>query len=175
MRIFEPRYLDMIRECLRAETGFGICLIEDGKETDPQSKVCSVGTYVQIFDWDQLSDGLLGIHCRGVERFSIQWRSHRKNGLNEVEVDWRKEKPCRRQPSSLKACLRYLIQQVKKKNLVLGQTELEKLRDPHWLSYRLAELLPLTVGKRQMILETDDADTRLQTLLAAIHTLEKEH
>ena len=36
LQIFEPRYLDLVSECMKTDTGFGVCLIKQGAETGPR-------------------------------------------------------------------------------------------------------------------------------------------
>ena len=65
LRLFEPRYLDMVSNCLQTDTGFGICLIRNGQEAGVPAEFFPMGTYAKIIDWDQMPDGLLGITVRG--------------------------------------------------------------------------------------------------------------
>ena len=44
LRVFEARYMDMTRECLKAEQPFGVCLIKDGKEVGTPANPEPVGT-----------------------------------------------------------------------------------------------------------------------------------
>ena len=64
LRIFEPRYLEMVKNCLKENSGFGIVLSNNESHY-------SIGTYCKIVDWEQLPDGLLGILTRGKYRFKI--------------------------------------------------------------------------------------------------------
>ena len=64
LQIFESRYVDMIRQCLRETSGFGVVLIATGSEVARSGEkldVHRVGTYCEIVDWNQLPNGLLGI------------------------------------------------------------------------------------------------------------------
>ena len=64
LQIFEKRYIDLIRHCLRTDSGFGICLLKAGEEIfqeNLEQTIHSSGTYSKIVDWDQLENGLLGI------------------------------------------------------------------------------------------------------------------
>ena len=76
LRIFEQRYLAMIRDCARNNTGFGVCLIREGEEAVSPVKPAQVGTYAQIVDWYTLEDGLLGVTTIGTDRFRSEtvWR-----------------------------------------------------------------------------------------------------
>ena len=65
LRIFEPRYLDMVRRCLKERGGFGVVLILEGLEAGVVGRVADTGTSARIVDFDTLPDGLLGIVCVG--------------------------------------------------------------------------------------------------------------
>ena len=61
LRIFEQRYLAMVRECARSESAFGVCLIVEGEEAISPVRIAPVGTLAYIVDWFTLEDGLLGV------------------------------------------------------------------------------------------------------------------
>ena len=86
LRIFEPRYLDMVRDCARSQTGFGICSVLPAPGSD-QRGICSMGCEAKIVDFDTLPDGLLGIQVVGLERFRMQSLQARDNGLSIAVVD----------------------------------------------------------------------------------------
>ena len=65
LRIFEPRYLDMVSRCLREQTGFAVVLIGEGNEATGATQFVAIGTEARIVDFDRLEDGLLGISCLG--------------------------------------------------------------------------------------------------------------
>src|SRR3990172_4243779 len=71
LRIFEPRYLRMISECMKQGSGFGVCLIMSGEEVGAVATPYEVGTQASIVDWSARADGLLGIAVRGVRRLRI--------------------------------------------------------------------------------------------------------
>ena len=79
LRIFEPRYLDMVSECMRSDSCFGVCLIRDGKEVVKAASCFDIGTLARIVDWDQRDDGLLGITVKGESRVRILGRDVREN------------------------------------------------------------------------------------------------
>ena len=72
LRIFEPRYLQMVSECLKHDRPFGVCLIAKGKEAGEAPVAHEYGTLARIEDWSQLPDGHLGITARGGERFIVR-------------------------------------------------------------------------------------------------------
>lgn len=171
LRIFEPRYQEMVSECLSQDVGFGVCLLHEGnEETDPEGTFHEVGTYTRIVDWDVLEDGLLGLHCVGERRFNLLRRECRSNGLHVGKIEPREETPCIRAPVIMQPCLEFLFRHAGgKEGLLPGMGDRQQFRNPHWVSYRLAEILPLTAETRQKMLETDEAQPRLKALLAVIH------
>jgi len=76
LRIFETRYLDMVRACMREGRGFGVVLLERGPEAGGTAQFVEVGTEASIVDFTRLEDGLLGITCIGRGRFRVleAWR-----------------------------------------------------------------------------------------------------
>src|SRR5512144_1891243 len=75
LRIFEPRYLNMVSECMKADHGFGVVAIQEGSETGIAASFQKIGTLARIADFDRLEDGLLGITCQGGQRLQVM--SHR--------------------------------------------------------------------------------------------------
>ncbi|WP_455218077.1 LON peptidase substrate-binding domain-containing protein, partial [Kaarinaea lacus] len=71
LRIFEPRYLEMVSTCMKENKGFGVCLIREGSEVGKAANTYDTGTLSEICYFNQQSDGLLGITAKGVQRFKI--------------------------------------------------------------------------------------------------------
>src|SRR5687768_15209514 len=82
LRIFEPRYLDMVSRCMRESSSFGVALITEGKEAGGTARTTGVGTTARIVDFERLDDGLLGITARGEQRFTIEDVRTQSDGLN---------------------------------------------------------------------------------------------
>ena len=81
LRIFEPRYLAMVRECARSDSAFGVCLILSGREAGMPAEPAAVGTLARISDFYTLPDGLLGIGAVGGARFRALRTRVREDGL----------------------------------------------------------------------------------------------
>ena len=171
LHVFEPRYIDMVKLCLREEIGFGVCMIkEDSPDTEPASAIAACGTYAIIHDWEQLDNGLLGLHCHGEKRFRLHAEIKGPGGMRLGDIDWFPEKACQKRPQLLDMCVDYLISRIQ--NESSEKIEQSKhISDPHWVGYRLAEVLPLTLKSRQTLLEMNDAALRLKVLYAVIQTL----
>ncbi|MGM0553242.1 MAG: LON peptidase substrate-binding domain-containing protein [Pseudomonadota bacterium] len=174
LRIFETRYLDMVRRCLREDGRFVIVAIEPDPETDephaetdPSAGFYRVGTEAMIVDWDQRPDGLLGILVQGERRCSIQSAERAASGLWAGEVVPLEEWPAVSLPvdyTSLAELLERLLDQ-----LGTPWSHLERrIDDSAWVAARLTELLPIDLDVKQQLLETDDPIERLERLRAAM-------
>jgi len=161
LRIFEPRYLDMVSRCLREGTGFGVALIVEGREAGGPTRTAGVGTLARIIDFEQLSDGLLGITARGESRFRIVSTACRSDGLNTAVVEWLGEEAALSVPLEMTV----LTELVKQAGISPGNAPgAPRFDDASWVGMHLAQLLPLTLPERQRCLEMNDALERLQFL-----------
>jgi uncharacterized protein len=162
LRIFETRYVDMVRNCMRGASSFGVVLIRAGNEVGP-AETFDVGTTASIVDFHQLSDGFLGLSCIGGQRFRIKTRSVQADGLNLAGVDWLPAGPTLSVPErhgGLSQLLESVLPQLGE-----GYTNMElKLDDAAWVGHRLAEILPIPASQKQFCLELDDPIQRLEFL-----------
>ena len=162
LRIFEPRYLDMVSSCMKSDTPFGVVLIREGSETGPASTY-DVGTLAKIVDWYQGSDGLLGITALGGQRFRLAGVARQDDGLNVATVDVI-DSPA---PAALPAEYEPMAQILAGVLGNLGRLY-ERLdtnyEDAGWISYRFAEILPISPEEKQSCLEIEDPVERLETV-----------
>src|SRR5690606_2906956 len=93
LRVFEPRYLDLVRECGREGSGFGVCMIIEGEEAGAAATPAAFGTEARIEDFGTDDRGLLTLRVRGHRRFHVQRTRVRDNGLVVGEVEWRDPDP----------------------------------------------------------------------------------
>ncbi len=162
LRIFERRYLDMIRDCARDGGGFGVCLILEGNEAGEPARPAAIGTCARIVDFSTLPDGLLGIDAMGGRRFHVDALHVRDSGLLIGDVRWLADEEPAVVPAQhglLASLLRDLLER-------FGQLpdRIELLDDQAWVGFRLAELLPLSSQQRQQLLEQDHGLPRLDLL-----------
>jgi len=163
LRIFEARYIDLVRRCLRDGSGFGVVLIREGMEAGGAALTFDVGTYARIVDFSQQPDGLLGIRASGERRFRILERRRERDGLNLAGIEWLAEdlpQPLPEEFAELGPALDALLDQVGEPYASLDR----HLDDAGWVAGRLAEILPLPPGRKQQCLEFDDAIERLRFL-----------
>jgi uncharacterized protein len=171
LRIFEPRYLDMVSRCMRQDAGFGVALIVEGSEAGGRAHTVEIGTLARIVDFEQLEGGLLGITARGERRFRIAHVRRENDGLNVCEVEWREDEPhvvVPPQHAILTELLRRALEEI---GAAYGEL-IENYEDASWVSMRLAEILPLASVERQELLEMHDAPGRLQWLQSRLNILE---
>jgi uncharacterized protein len=161
LRIFEPRYMDMVRECTRNAQPFGICarIDDNGKPA-----VCAVGTTAKIVDFYTLPDGLLGIEVEGGERFHVDAVRVRDNGLSVASFRYVEPELKQSVPPEY-ALLADLVSGYFSATKQLSKLDPGSLDDAAWVSFRLADVLPLELIERQRLLEMPDPRRRLQQLL----------
>lgn len=163
LRLFERRYIDMVKNCFRTDTGFGICLIKEGNEAGTPSEPYPMGTRVSIVDFDQGDDGLLHITARGEVEFTLLTYAADENQLLIGEI---KELP----PRPATPMLPEYEDLSRKLDLILQYVEPEisfadkKLDDADWICHRLLELLPLAPEAKYELLQMQDNKERLDTL-----------
>ncbi|HEX7370993.1 MAG TPA: LON peptidase substrate-binding domain-containing protein [Rhodanobacteraceae bacterium] len=173
LRIFEARYLDMLRECARHDGAFGVCLIMQGQEAGEPALPAAIGTLAHIADFDTLPDGVLGITVTGGSRFRVQKSRIRSNGLVIGEIRrWpdEPEVPVPVEFALLPAILERLAEQA---GLSWRNGPRERYDDASWVGFRLAELLPLGDNERQHLLELTDPMERLAALRDAVPRFQK--
>ena len=167
LRIFEPRYVDMVGRCMRAGSDFGVVLITGGQETGAVADLAPIGTSAHIVDFNALPDGLLGLMCRGARRFRLLARRVQSDGLHVGTVEWLAEPV----PSALAPEHRPLALVLRRVLQELGDTarHLEADYDEAgWVSNRLAEFLPLERNSQQELLELADPQERMRQLAPLI-------
>jgi Lon protease-like protein len=163
LRIFEPRYLDMIGRCMREGSVFGVALIVQGYEAGGPARTASVGTTARIVDFEKLPDGLLGISAVGEGRFRIVSSERRADGLNIGQIEWLPQEASATVPSEYSILVEMLRQAFPQVSEAYGGM-MPRYDDAAWVSMRLTELLPLQPIERQECLEMSDSIERLKLI-----------
>ena len=174
LRIFEQRYLTMIRDCARTDTGFGVCLIREGEEAVSPVKPAQVGTHAQVVDWYTLEDGLLGVSTLGTARFMTDSVWQQEDGLFRARITILPEPPKCPVPEAYMVLSDVLGRFMEKVGAQYPQSDPEDLQEASWVGYRLAELLPLSHIEKQHMLELTDPIERLQKLLDVMPRFQSE-
>ena len=169
LRIFEPRYVDMVSRCLREDIGFGVILIRKGAEVGP-AEICEVGTLARIADWYNLNDGLLGITALGTERFGVRVSRRQNDGLMLAEVEMKgPERRGALEPRHTGAVA--ALKTLRSLATEQGTQAESEAEDVSSVAARLAELLPVSASQKQAWLEIDDPIERLDAIMPAIALL----
>ena len=171
LRIFETRYTDMVRRCMRERSSFGVLLIRAGAEVGAVASTAEIGTSARIVDFYQLPDGLLGITCVGERKFRVLERTRAADGLNLGRIEWLPRETEMRLPTEhehLGQLLRKLLPELSE----LYQATPKRFDDAGWVSCRLAEILPLELSDKQALLELDDGLVRLGRVAPLIRRAE---
>jgi Lon protease-like protein len=168
LRVFESRYLDLVRDCGRHGRSFGVCMILRGEEVGEPATAAAFGTEALIEDFGQGDDGLLTLRVRGARRFHVERARVRDNGLQVADVRWCDAdagEPVRPEHGLLPVLLETLIDKLGGEYAKAGRAAFD---DAAWVGWRLAELLPLHDSQRQELLQLADPHARLDRLLALV-------
>ena len=163
LRVFEPRYLDMLSQCEKTECGFGIFLISEGDEIGHAPEIFPIGTLAKVSYWEKRSDGLLGITVKGKQKLRLldKWVSANQLSIADVEVlpaELTLELPEQYVPMA--RVLKNMIDELQHPYLTLEK----KYNDALWVGSRLSELLPLSAYTKQQLLELQEPMSRLAML-----------
>jgi Lon protease-like protein len=165
VRIFESRYLRMLRECYRYDTGFGICLINDNKVNYSRC-ISRFGTLVEVVDFGQLENGFLVITVVGRQRFRILRSWSESDGLRKAEIERLENWHCQSLQEDnvdISIHLDWVYHQFPQ----IGELYPTRyLHDASWVSQRWLELLPLDITMYEELIGQDNclAATRFITM-----------
>lgn len=165
LRIFETRYTDMVRRCLREDTPFGVVQVHTTAASDGTATLHRIGTLARIVDFNPLPDGLLGITCRGGQRFEVLSVQRQEDGLNIGQVRLLPVAPIVSVPPQY-AHFVPLLQRVLPELGGLYDPQDSDWDDADWVGCRMAEVLPLQGLARQQLLALNDPVQRLGPLAA---------
>lgn len=163
LKIFETRYMDMAKACIKDNAPFGVCLIQSGNEVGATATPYSVGTLARIVEWDMPQLGILNISAQGGQRFLIESSVIGKDGLITAEVSLLSAESTQPVTDEFSIC-RTVFDTIMHE---LGEERFSAPMHPEqaaWLGYRLAESLPIKVSAKQDMLEMNDSLMRLTIL-----------
>lgn len=163
LRVFEQRYMDMAKTCLRDDLPFGVCLIKEGEEVGAPALPEQVGCLAKVTRWDMPQLGILTLDTLGVQRFAIEEQRTQENGLIVAKVVSVSPEAPQSLPDTLSACAQVLRGIIEKVGEIHFQAPLQ-FDDAVWVGYRLVEVLPLKSIVKQKMLEMNDPIARLQIL-----------
>ena len=174
LRIFETRYLDLVRDCARNGSGFGVVLIASGDESGTPTEIHTVGCSAHIIDFSTLPDGLLGIRVEGRRRFRVDGAEIASNGLRVAQVEYATPEPGRAVPAEYSVLVTILERLAERGDSQLAAAAKALFDDADWVSWRVLERLPLEWTEKQQALAIDDADDRLQWIIEQLPRFQSE-
>jgi Lon protease-like protein len=163
LKIFEVRYVDMAKDCLRNKSLFGVCLIREGEEVGTPAVPEPVGCLARIADCDVEELGVLKVKAEGLERFRIVSMETNKQGLIIGETERLEAEPAAADVHGLAESAEFL----RKAMAGIGAERFNPpfhFDDATWVGFRLAEILPLRSDVKQKLLELTDATIRMAVL-----------
>jgi Lon protease-like protein len=181
LRIFEARYMDMVRDCMRRDEPFGVCLIIAGSESGTAARTESVGCLAHIVAWDMEQLGLLHLRTIGGQRFRVLRSKVQADQLQRAEIELLapdEDTPIEPEHQACAALLTRVLDDVRAQHAerrrtgqaegdVMGQlpfAEPFQLESSVWVGNRLCEVLPVPMKAKQKLMELDDAHTRLEII-----------
>lgn len=170
LRIFEARYIRMVKEALKEERGFGICMLNSRGDRQENTHIYPIGTYVKVIDFDLLEDGLLGITVEGIHLFRIDNIITEKDDLRVGHVvpfeSWDEDMFSNNEPRQ--------VLQERLSQIIESYPELKTLYpdavedDYSWIVYRWLELLPIKAADKQQLISQSEPDSVVQFLEALV-------
>jgi len=167
LRIFEQRYLEMTKRCIRDSTPFGVCLIREGREVGEPARPHETGCLASIVSWDMPQLGIFILVTQGRQRLRILEQWTQPDRLRMADVALLPEEDSQPLPEEHAACADILRAVASR----AGESSFpapSRYDDTVWVGYRLAEVLPLENALRQHLLEMPDAISRLRLLTTVL-------
>lgn len=175
LRIFEPRYVDMISQCMKSDSGFGVVLIRSGAEvrtdrTDQGPEIFRTGTEARIEDFNALSDGTLGIAARGARKLRVHDTRLQPDGLLVGSIEFLPTEPAVAVDERFESLVEILQELVR--HPMIEKMDLEfDFADARSVGWRLAELLPIEPEIKQSLLQMQLPRERLVELVRIVNKL----
>ena len=170
LRIFEPRYLDMVSCSLRQSSPFVISLLTTRDETSRKAETENVGVTARIFDWESLSDGLLGITVLGERKVRLSDSVTQSDGLLLARAEYLPDEKKEALPAEAEP-LAHLLRRILAELPLPYSEELCDYGNAGWVADRLTEVLPVLHKTKQALLEEPLPIIRLDRMKAELSRL----
>ena len=167
LRIFEARYMDMVRDCMQRDAPFGVCLITKGGEVGEPAEHEPIGCLAHIRGWDMEQLGLLQLRTVGGARFRIVDRRVGRTGLIRASVDELPDDERIDVPDDFLDCamlLRRIVDELRErepdaeKRMIAEPVDFESSA---WVANRLCEFLPIPAAAKHKLMALDEPLSRL--------------
>lgn len=161
LKVFEVRYMDMVKVAIKNASPFGYVLIREGSEVGQPAMPEDIGTLATIGQWDMPQLGVLQINVRGGKRFRILTHQTSAAGLITAEVELLPD-DAPSQSIEHEACAKFLRKVFA--SLPDAKHDEALFHDASWVSFRLTEILPFSSSIKQKMLALTDAKLRVDIL-----------
>jgi uncharacterized protein len=169
LKVFEARYLDLVSDCLRRQQPFGVvCLLQGSEARAGKSAAVrfeNAGVLARLDDVDSEQPGVLRARCTGTRRFRLDGAAAQQaDGLWVGRAELLPEDPALPPNAEHLATVRALSNAI----ATLKEQGAEPFNLPHqlddagWVANRWCEILPISLGAKQKLMELDDPQVRLQ-------------
>ncbi|HVK54612.1 MAG TPA: LON peptidase substrate-binding domain-containing protein [Burkholderiales bacterium] len=163
LKVFEQRYMDMAKECIKHGSVFAVCLIREGQEVGAPATPEPIGCTARITEWDMEQLGVLQIRTLGESRLRIMESSVNDKGLIMAHAEMLPMEDDVDLPPEFSGCAELVRKVVEN----AGEKSFAKpyyFESASWVGYRLSEFLPLKIAAKQKLMELSDPIARLQIL-----------
>jgi len=161
LKVFEQRYLEMTKVCISEDRAFGVCLIKEGRETGTPAVPEEIGCLARITQWDMPQLGVFHLQVEGTQRFRIVRSLVEKNGLISATIEiLPHEHEVSPQDTLCGEVLKAIIEKIGAEHFPAPH----RFDDAAWIGYRLSEVLPISLGVKQQLLQMADPRARLTEL-----------
>jgi Lon protease-like protein len=181
LRVFEARYIDMVRDCMKNEAPFGVVLIRSGNEVGAAAEPEAVGCLARITQWDMPEPGILSLRTIGGERFRIldtRILSDQRLEARVATLPADTMLPVTAEHVQCARALKNVIDNIAAKGKAEQGAQFEypfaaplQFDNAGWVANRWCEILPIPLKARQKLLELGDAAARLQI----VHQFLQQH
>lgn len=172
LRVFEVRYLDMVRKCHQAGAPFGVVALQQGSEVRqagaPQEELYEVGTLATIDHLKIVQPGLVLLQCHGTARFRVTRRNRLPHGLWIADVEqWADDATVAIPPDlqHIAVALTQVLVQLRERDIdgtPLPSPTTAQLDDCSWVANRWCELLPVPLPLKQQLMSLENPLLRLE-------------
>ena len=174
LRIFEVRYLTMIKQCHKSGKPFGVIALTQGQEVQragpsPGERFHTIGTLAEIIYYQTPQPGLIAIITRGTSRFQVTASEQTPHGLWMADIEPVPADPHVKVPSDLAYVAANLVRMLELFESAEGSS-LPPLLEPHrfddagWVANRWCERLPVPAEDRQRMMAMGDPLLRLELI-----------
>jgi|TARA_B000000475_G_scaffold268241_1_gene260424 Lon protease-like protein len=164
LQIFESRYVNMVKDCMEQGHGF-VIVFQKQIIGNNENEISKKGCYVEIIDFNNLPNGLLGITVRSVNKVSIKNLTQLEDGLHIAKINPEVDPEVDDQAllAEFPEITNILNQLVKHPRIVDMPLNVD-FDSADSVAYHLAGLIPIPWPHKQSLLEAFDASQRLSIL-----------